>query len=180
MKYAEMKELVEIYLNVPKDSLDGRAFFFAVNEAKMAIGDAAGVYEEVAVTASTAYAWNTLAYDVTSIVGVLTSGGDPYQEWDTRGLRIRMKDAGAYTVVVRKMLTVHDMGTLSTEGNINTALAAATNIHYLFEKAIITYLYAFFKLTDDDASSDGQELRKKFYEEVAYGKQIMDNVRKVR
>lgn len=161
MNLAQIRQSAEMYCGV---AIEDDMLLQAVNEALEQIGDLAFIDEEVEVTAIDAD-WNDLPEGTTSIINV-TQNAAPYQQWQTRGYKIKFVEPGTYIVALQRM------------PNKVESVTETPECHPLFHQAIGTYLRSFVKLTKDDTNQDGHNLKQEFKEQVARAAKIITSNRK--
>lgn len=151
MTALDIKTAAEAYIDETMDSSEAIA---AINRAMGIIGDMALVTAQTSITAATDNSWVSLPDNLTNVLDVIDSDGNPYLAYRQFGNQIFLTDAGTYTLWYRRL------------PNPIQVLSDTPEIHVAYHPALVTYVIAWWKLKDDDENPDGVRREQEFYDEV--------------
>lgn len=153
MTGTQIKTRVEKYID---DTIEDSDALEAINEALAILGDQGLIYATISFEA-TAGTWYNLPANCTLVVNVTKLNGNmyyPYSDYFLEGNNILFSDTGSYILHYRKIPTPL------------TTLSETPDVHESFQQCIVTYLKSWFKLRDDDESSDGLRLAQQFERDI--------------
>lgn len=143
----EIKQAAQRYID---EMIDDEDAIEGINAGLAEIGDMALLYKTVDITTTNPKSWEDLPDDCTNVIEVVTSTGGKYLDWKQRGDKLFIADPGTYTV--------HHRTVPAEIAALDTELA----VHPSYQRCLVTYLAAWWKLKDDDQSPDGLRLMDRF------------------
>lgn len=138
------------------DSLDKSHAITAINEALSVLGWRAMAFMESPIAADSGQ-WYALPAGLIAVREVRTADGLLYVGWREMGGKIAFQLAGTYTIIGTRLPTPLQPAS-ELEADLDAALSEDIEAHDAFRPALTHYVQGWFKLQDDDESTDGKRL----------------------